>query len=166
MIGSYVDGVRSAAKQAVERALVRSAAGRPTRGGKRAFSRPPASASRRTAAELTEVCDALCEVVRAHPGGSMVALAEKMGSEARTLPRPMARLKSTGRVRSVGQRHLTRVGSWVRVIQVKVPGDTGGDMGDEEAKALPSVRSCSSQRGHTARRLRCRAAPSSGGRAI
>ncbi len=52
--------------------------------------------------------DALCEVVRAHPGASMVALAEKMGAEARTLLRPMARLKSTGRVRSVGQRHLTR----------------------------------------------------------
>lgn len=38
----------------------------------------------------------------------MVALAEKMGAEARTLQRPMARLRSTGRVRSVGQRHLTR----------------------------------------------------------
>jgi hypothetical protein len=108
LIGSYVDGVREAARQAVERALVRSAAGRPTRGRKRAFSQPPTSASRRTTGELAEVSDALCEVVRAHPGASMVALAEKMGAEARTLLRPMARLKSTGRVRSVGQRHLTR----------------------------------------------------------
>jgi hypothetical protein len=38
----------------------------------------------------------------------MVALAEKMGAEARVLQRPMARLRSTGRVRSLGQRHLTR----------------------------------------------------------
>jgi hypothetical protein len=108
LIGSYVDGVREAARQAVERALVRSAAGRPTRGGKRACSQPPTGASRRTTGELAEASDALCEVVRAHPGASMVALAEKMGTEARTLLRPMARLKSTGRVRSVGQRHLTR----------------------------------------------------------
>ncbi len=108
LIGSYVDGVREAARQAVERALVRSAAGRPTRSGKKAFSGPPTSTSRRTAAELAEACDGLCEVVRAHPGASMVALAEKMGAEARTLQRPMARLRSTGRVRSVGQRHLTR----------------------------------------------------------
>ena len=38
----------------------------------------------------------------------MVALAEKLDVDARTLQRPMARLKSVGRVRSVGQRHLTR----------------------------------------------------------
>jgi hypothetical protein len=109
LIGSYVDGVREAARQAVERALVRSAAGHPTRSGKKAFSGPPTSTSRRTAAELAEVCDALCEVVRAHPGASMATLAEKIGTEAQTLLRPMVTLKSTGRVRSVGQRHLTAI---------------------------------------------------------
>ena len=108
LIGSYVAGVREAAQQAVERALVRVAAGRPTRSGKTRSSMPPTSANRRTAAELAGVCDALFEVVRAHPGASMVALAEKMGAEAQTLQRPMATLRSTGRVRSVGQRHLTR----------------------------------------------------------
>lgn len=108
LIGSYVAGVREAAQQAVERALVRSAVGRPMRGGKAGSSMPATSANRRTAAELTGICDELCEVVRAHPGASMVTLAEKMGAEARTLQRPMARLRSTGRVRSVGQRHLTR----------------------------------------------------------
>ena len=108
LIGSYMAGVREAAEQAVDRALVHSAGGRARRGGKKASSLRPASASRRTATELAGVCDALCEVVRAHPGASMVALSEKMGAEARTLQRPMARLRSTGRVRSVGQRHLTR----------------------------------------------------------
>ncbi len=109
LVGTYVAGIREAAQQAVERALVRSAAGRPaTRGGTKAASRPPTSASRRTAAELAEVSEALCEVVRAHPGASMVALAEKMGTETRNLLRPMAQLKSAGRVRTVGQRHLTR----------------------------------------------------------
>lgn len=38
----------------------------------------------------------------------MVTLAERMGAEAKTLRRPMATLRATGRVRSVGQRHLTR----------------------------------------------------------
>jgi hypothetical protein len=108
LIGSYMAGVREAAQQAVERALVRSSAGRCTRRGKTGASMSPTSGTRRTAVELAGVCDALCEVVRAHPGASMVMLAERMGTEARTLQRPMATLRSTGRVRSVGQRHLTR----------------------------------------------------------
>jgi hypothetical protein len=108
LIGSYMAGVREAAQQAVERATVRFAAARPTRGGRTGSSIPPASANRRTAAELAGVCDALYEVVRTHPGASMVTLAEKMGAEMRILQRPMATLRATGRVRSVGQRHLTR----------------------------------------------------------
>jgi hypothetical protein len=107
LIGSYVAGIRQAAQQAVERALVRSAGGRPAAGGKKGGSLPP-SARRRTATELAGACDALLDVVRAHPGASMVTLAERMGAEAKTLRRPMATLRATGRVRSVGQRHLTR----------------------------------------------------------
>jgi hypothetical protein len=38
----------------------------------------------------------------------MVELAEQMGADVRSLQRPMSKLKSAGRVRSVGQRHLTR----------------------------------------------------------
>jgi predicted transcriptional regulator len=57
---------------------------------------------------LKEVCDALCERVRAQPGASTVELAEQMGADARSLQRPMAKLRAAGRVRSVGQRHLTR----------------------------------------------------------
>ena len=91
------------------RALVRSAGGaRHRRSGRKAFARSRTSTSRRTDAELSNASDALCEVVRTHPGASMVALAEKLDVDARTLQRPMARLKSVGRVRSVGQRHLTR----------------------------------------------------------
>jgi predicted transcriptional regulator len=58
--------------------------------------------------ELAEVCDALCEQVRMQPGASMVELAEVMGAGVQSLQRPMAKLKAAGRVRSVGQRHLTR----------------------------------------------------------
>ena len=38
----------------------------------------------------------------------MVTFAEALGAPVSTLQRPMARLKGSGRVRSVGQRHLTR----------------------------------------------------------
>lgn len=71
-------------------------------------SMPATSSVRRTTAELAGVCDALCDVVRAHPGAPMTTLAEKMGADVRALQRPMATLKATGRVRSVGQRHMTR----------------------------------------------------------
>lgn len=109
LIGSYMAGVRQAAQEAVERALVRSVSGgRPARTGPKNAPRPPRGTSRRTAAELTAACDALLEMVRAHPGASIVVLAERLGSEVQTLRRPMAKLRSTGRVRSVGQRHLTR----------------------------------------------------------
>lgn len=109
LIGSYMDGVREAAQQAVDRALVRSAMGRPTRGRGKVASRPAvARGGRRTAAELGETCDALIDSVRANPGASMVQLAGQMGVEVRSLQRPMSKLKSAGRVRSVGQRHLTR----------------------------------------------------------
>jgi predicted transcriptional regulator len=57
---------------------------------------------------LQQVCDALCERVRAQPGASMVELAEQMSADARSLQRPMAKLRAAGRVRSVGQRHMTR----------------------------------------------------------
>jgi hypothetical protein len=38
----------------------------------------------------------------------MVELAEVMGVGLRSLQGPMAKLKAEGRVRTVGQRHLTR----------------------------------------------------------
>jgi len=38
----------------------------------------------------------------------MATLADEMGVPAATLQRPMAQLRSEGRVRTVGERHLTR----------------------------------------------------------
>jgi hypothetical protein len=108
LIGLYVDGIREAAQQAVARALVRSGAGRPSRGARKVAPTPAASGNRRTAEQLDEACDTLCEMVRAHPGASMVELAERMGAKIPILRRPMTSLKSAGRVRTVGQRNLTR----------------------------------------------------------
>jgi len=111
LVGSYIDEVRHAAQQALERSLCgRAAARQPVKG----TVHRPASAGlatktrRRTAAELDETCEKLCALVRSRPGESIVTLSEEMGAPAGTLQRPMAKLRSEGRVRSVGERHLTR----------------------------------------------------------
>jgi hypothetical protein len=102
LMGSYLDGVRASARQAAERALIRSVGSLSPRGPKKVPIPTEKAAARRTPAELIRVCDALAEMVRAHPGASLGTLAEKMNVEARTLLRPMSKLKSTDRVRRVG----------------------------------------------------------------
>jgi len=110
LVASYMDSVRDAAQQAVGRAIAKPVARRRrSSSGARttsATSRP--TTARRTTTKLEEVCDALCERVCAQPGASMVELAEQMDADARSLRGPMAKLRAAGRVRSVGQRHLTR----------------------------------------------------------
>lgn len=63
---------------------------------------------RRTAEEIAELGEQLYELVCAHPGESMTLFAEQMGMRAGDLHVPMSKLKVAGRVRSVGQRSLTR----------------------------------------------------------
>lgn len=110
LVASYMDSVRDAAQQAVSRALVNPDASKRRSSSARRTPpvKSPSPTARRTATELEASCDALCERVRAQPGASMVELAEQLGADVRSLQRPMAKLKSAGRVRSVGQRHLTR----------------------------------------------------------
>jgi hypothetical protein len=50
----------------------------------------------------------LYQEVCAKPGETMSVLAADLGSSWQELSRPMSHLKRDGRVRSVGQRHLTR----------------------------------------------------------
>ena len=110
LVASYMKSVRECAQQGVERAMGKPVAA--TRLGTTARCPPTATSrsatGRRTGKELKAVCDALCERVRAQPGASMVELAEQMGADTRSLQGPMAKLRAAGRVRSVGQRHLTR----------------------------------------------------------
>lgn len=107
LIGSYMDGIRVAAKEAVERAMRGTAGGGQAR-RKQSAAGPSTRMNRREAPRLAEMCNTLCEVVRANPGASMVTIAEKMGAKSIDLQWPMAKLKLAGRVRSVGQRSLTR----------------------------------------------------------
>jgi hypothetical protein len=110
LVASYVDEVREAAQQALERSLCRrgAAARRPAKGTAHRPPSPKLATKRRTAAELDETCEKLCALVRTRPGESIVALAEELGALAGTLQRPMAKLRAEGKVRSVGERHLTR----------------------------------------------------------
>lgn len=64
--------------------------------------------ARRTPAEMAGVCDRLYEAVCAKPGESKAVLAAEVGVSARELDRPMSHLKSAGKVRTAGQRHLAR----------------------------------------------------------
>jgi hypothetical protein len=109
LVASYIDEVRQSAQQALARALCRPAAAR--RPSKSSGDRPPVPRSatkRRTAAELDEVCQQLCVLVRARPGESIATLAEEVGRSASALQRPMAKLRAEGRVRTVGERHMMR----------------------------------------------------------
>jgi len=73
-----------------------------TKKGKRAPSR------RRDPAEVTAVAERLHKAVCAKPGEAMVVFATELDTTVRELHRPMANLKRSGRVRSVGERHRTR----------------------------------------------------------
>ena len=109
LVASYMDEMRIAAQRAVERSLARGAgAHAPSKRGDTPRTAPSSGGKRRTQTELDDLCEVLCKQVRARPGESMTTLAEEMGMPMSALQRPMAKLRTEGRVRSVGQRHLTR----------------------------------------------------------
>jgi hypothetical protein len=57
---------------------------------------------------MAELCERLFEAVRACAGETMTVIAARMSQEPRMLNRPMLHLKRAGRVRSAGERNLTR----------------------------------------------------------
>lgn len=110
LVASYMDEVRLVAQQAVERSLGRSTVPQRRPSKRRGPRQAPlkSTGTRRTAGQLDEICEDLCKLVRARPGESLVTLADDMGVAAASLKRPMAKLRADGRVRTVGERHLTR----------------------------------------------------------
>ncbi len=73
----------------------------------RTKSRVPPS-ERRTGAEITALEERFLDAVRATPGESMSVLASRVGAQPNHLQVPVARLKSSGRLRTVGSRQFTR----------------------------------------------------------
>jgi hypothetical protein len=108
LVASYMSEIRLVAQHALERSLARPAVAsdRVKAQVHRASPRKP-SGTRRSGAEIEAICERLCERVRVRPGASMVTFVSELGTTVRALERPMAKLKAEGRVRSVGQRHLT-----------------------------------------------------------
>lgn len=108
LVDAYLAAGRQAASDAIERSFVVDAGRRPRSGdGKRpAAERVPGR--RRSAEEIETLAEQLYALVRAHAGESMATFAEQLKSRAADLHRPMMKLKTEGRVRSVGQRHQTR----------------------------------------------------------
>lgn len=105
VVREHIAACHQAAAMAVDRAFgsARRRTKRPGRGRPKAAAR-----TRRTAEELSEVCERLYKAVRASPGEGMRVLMAEVGSTATELYRPMTLLKRAGRVRSVGQRHQSR----------------------------------------------------------
>jgi len=102
LVREHLAAQQRAATAAVERAFASVAVA--------AKPRPPQSRTggRRAAAEMSVLAERLCEAVRANPGETIKAIASHVGETPRALSRPMSHLKRAGRVRSAGQRHLTR----------------------------------------------------------
>lgn len=106
LVREHLEVTRQATASAVERAFSLSSATPVAR--KESGPTRRSSSVRRSAAELSSLGERLHEVVCAHPGETMSVLAPKLSKTPRELSRPMAALKDAGRVRSAGQRHLTR----------------------------------------------------------
>jgi hypothetical protein len=105
LVREHLTAQQKAATAAIERAFASVAApAAPAR------TLPPRvrTGRRRAPAEVARLAERLCEAVRENPGETMTVIASQVGETPRALNRPMSHLKSAGRVRSAGQRHLTR----------------------------------------------------------
>lgn len=113
LVRSHIEAMRRAAAEAVERAFSLASGSPTTRTRSRTRSEHSGTTSRvgsgrRSRAELSALADRVHELVCAQPGETMSVLAPQLGATSSELERPMKALKKAGRVRSVGQRHLTR----------------------------------------------------------
>jgi hypothetical protein len=102
LVREHLAGQQLAAKAAVERAFSLAAPGQRSAPQRRATYR------RRPPAEVAQLAERLLDAVRACPGETMTVIAARVGERPRVLLRPMMHLKDAGRVRSAGERNLTR----------------------------------------------------------
>lgn len=111
LVDAYICEIRRHAESALERAFSRSRTTRDvksTRARAAGKSVTTAVGARRSSEELVELRERLYEQICARPGESMTVFAEDLCMPARDLQRPMSKLKAEGRVRSVGERNMTR----------------------------------------------------------
>lgn len=108
LVRQYMDACEVAAAAAVQRAFAGARTSRPGVTKGRPLAEPRKVAKRRSAEELAALGDKLYAAVISKPGETMSVLAAEVGASARELHKPMALLKSEGKVRSAGQRNHTR----------------------------------------------------------
>ncbi len=101
LVREHLAAQHKLATTALERAFALVAPTRRTRPSR-------ALAGQRRPGEMAELVERLCKAVRARPGETMATIAEHVGEKSQALSAPMTKLKSTGRVRSAGERNLTR----------------------------------------------------------
>lgn len=110
LVRTHIEAARTAATAAVERAFVATvlAGGRPRASTARPSQPRRRMAPRRAAEEVAALAEQFYAVVCRNPGETMATLAPQVGATPRALQLAVVRLKRVGRVRSVGQRQLTR----------------------------------------------------------
>jgi phosphoglycerate-specific signal transduction histidine kinase len=102
LVREHVAGQQRAVMAAVQRAFVSEAS------PKREPSVRTSKQRRRRAGEMSELQERLYQAVVANAGETITTIAAHVGQPPAALNRPMFHLKREGRVRSAGQRHLTR----------------------------------------------------------
>jgi hypothetical protein len=107
LVREHIATIQRGAREAIDRAFAGATGAVRKPAQTVAIAATPGS-KRRARTEIAAIGEGLYRMVCAHPGEGIVALASELGVSARELHRPMALLRQAGRVRSVGQRHLTR----------------------------------------------------------
>ena len=108
LVQEHLAASQRAAAAALERAFARASTKAPMAGRARRGGAASEAAPRRASEEVSAIGERLYQAVCTKPGASMSVLAADVGSTPRALNRPMVHLKRAGRIRSVGQRHMTR----------------------------------------------------------
>ena len=106
LVREHIADTRLTAQEAVERAFSTATPARST--PTKSATKSRAVVRRRPPAEVAALGERLYAAICASPGEGMARLAEEVGATVRNLHRPMTQLRSDGRIRSVGSRHLTR----------------------------------------------------------
>ena len=107
LVQEHMTACRRAAEKALEHGFgtAISAKGNPKPARQK---RTAKRSERRSREDIAAQGEQLYQEICGKPGETMAVLAGHLGTSARELNRPIVQLKRAGRVRSVGQRNLTR----------------------------------------------------------
>ena len=105
LVREHIAAIHASARAAMDRAFASAVAAGPKARARRAKR---ATCPKRPSADIAALGERFYEAACAKPGETMGVLAREVGASARELHRSVTLLRRAGRVRAVGQRHLTR----------------------------------------------------------